>query len=155
MQRQGKQSEIYRNEILQMSISTNEERNVKHTELKYCRCQYAETRKESKIQNSNTADVNTQRRSKQVKYTKLKYCRCQYAEIKKAKSNMQNWNTADANMLRKGKQIKIQTIKIPKMSIWRDDANKLKYRSEILRMSMWTEEESKVKDTELKYDRCQ
>ena len=40
----GKQSKIYRTEILQISTCRNEQSNVQFTESKYYRCQYAETR---------------------------------------------------------------------------------------------------------------
>ena len=51
-----------------MSLCRNGESGLKYTELKTCRCQYAEIKeaKES-IQNSNTAAANMQRRGKQSK----------------------------------------------------------------------------------------
>ena len=59
MQRGGKQSEIYKSQILQMLICKAGASKVKFIELGYCSCQYAETRKEnSDIQNANTADAN-------------------------------------------------------------------------------------------------
>ena len=45
MQRQGKQSKVHRIEILQMPICIDKENKVKSMELKYCRCQYAQTKK--------------------------------------------------------------------------------------------------------------
>ena len=52
MQRFGKQIKVYRTDILQMSICRNEESKVKSTQLKKCKCQYAETRQEKlNIQN--------------------------------------------------------------------------------------------------------
>ena len=39
MQREIKQSGIYRTEILQISISTDKKKKVKYTELKYARCE--------------------------------------------------------------------------------------------------------------------
>ena len=45
MQRQRKQTKIYRIEILQTSIWRDEESKVKYKELKYGRRQYVETRK--------------------------------------------------------------------------------------------------------------
>ena len=65
MQRQGNQSQICRTEILGMSIGRDEEIKLKYTEMKYCRCQYAEKRKaKSYIGNSSTVNVNMQRQSK-------------------------------------------------------------------------------------------
>ena len=45
MERRGKQSKIYRTEILQTSICIDEETKVKYKGLKYCSCQYADTKK--------------------------------------------------------------------------------------------------------------
>ena len=45
MQRRGKQGKICRTKTLEMSICRDEESKVKYGDLKYCRCQYAETRK--------------------------------------------------------------------------------------------------------------
>ena len=44
MWKQSKQIEIYGTEILQMSICSDEENNIKFIELKYYTCQYVETR---------------------------------------------------------------------------------------------------------------
>ena len=44
MQTRGKQSKLYKTEILQMSICRDKEIKVKSTELKYCRCQYTQTK---------------------------------------------------------------------------------------------------------------
>ena len=46
MQTRRQKSEIYKTEILQMLICKDDESKVKYTELKNCRCQFAETRKE-------------------------------------------------------------------------------------------------------------
>ena len=63
MQRQRKQTKIYRIEILQTSIWRDEESKVKYKELKYGRRQYVETREAKlNIHNLNTADVNKQKR---------------------------------------------------------------------------------------------
>ena len=43
MQRRKKQSKDYKIEIVQIPICRNKEIKVKSTELKYCRCQNAET----------------------------------------------------------------------------------------------------------------
>ena len=43
--RGGKKSETYRTERLHMLIRTHEESKVKYTELEYSRCQYARSRK--------------------------------------------------------------------------------------------------------------
>ena len=43
MQRQTKQSKVYKNEIAQIPICKDKEIKVKSTELKYCRCHNAET----------------------------------------------------------------------------------------------------------------
>ena len=45
MQRRGQEKQIFRNNILQMSICRDEEIKVKYTQMKYCRCQYAGMRK--------------------------------------------------------------------------------------------------------------
>ena len=55
MERQGKQSKIYRTKILQTSIFRDEERKVKQRELKYWWCEYGEM---DNNQNWNTLDVN-------------------------------------------------------------------------------------------------
>ena len=44
MQRSEKQGKICRTEILQMSICEDEESKINYTEVKYCRCEYAEAR---------------------------------------------------------------------------------------------------------------
>ena len=46
MQRLGKQIKVYRTDKLQMSICRNEESKVKSTQLKKCKCPYAEMRQE-------------------------------------------------------------------------------------------------------------
>ena len=90
VQRQGKQSQVKRNEIPQISQCRDNRSIFKNKNLKYCRSQYAKTKKVKwNIQNTNTGDSNRQGRGNQVKYTELKNCRCQYAERKKAKWNMQ------------------------------------------------------------------
>ena len=45
MQRRGKQSKIYRTEIMQMEMPTDKESKIKYTELKHWTCQNAGTRK--------------------------------------------------------------------------------------------------------------
>ena len=45
MQRRVKQSKLHRIEILQMPICRDVKNKVKYKELKYRRCQYAETKK--------------------------------------------------------------------------------------------------------------
>ena len=68
MQRLGKQIKVYRTDILQMSICRNEESKVNSTQLKKCKCQYAETRQgKLNIQNWKTADANMHKRGKQSK----------------------------------------------------------------------------------------
>ena len=71
-----------------------------------------------------------------VKYAELKYCTCQYAERKKTKENMLNWGTADVNIDGQGKQSKI-------------------YRTKILQLSIFSDEERKAKQRELKYCWCE
>ena len=106
IQRREKQSKIYRNKTLELSVCRNNQRNLKYRELKYCRCQYTETREpKSNMQNWNTAHVNMQRGGKhrkvywtevlqmsiwrdkesKVKFIELKYCRRQYSEMRKGK----------------------------------------------------------------------
>ena len=41
MQTRGNQSKVYRIEIMQLGKCRDEERKVKYTEQKSCRCQYA------------------------------------------------------------------------------------------------------------------
>ena len=68
MERWGNKNKLYETEILHMPISADEEKKVKYTELKYSRCQYAETKKANEnIQNWNTAEVNMGRRGKESK----------------------------------------------------------------------------------------
>ena len=89
-----------------------------------------------------------------VKFTKLKYCRRQYAHRKKARENIQNCNTADVNIHRRKKQSKIYGTEILQMSISTDDKSKVKYtevqycRSKI---PIYKEEGSKVRYKELEY----
>ena len=45
MQRRVKQSKVYRIEILQMPVCREEASKVKPTELKSCKCKYAQTKK--------------------------------------------------------------------------------------------------------------
>ena len=45
IQRRGKQSEIYRTDILHLSICRDEESKVKSAEPKHCRCQKGKTKK--------------------------------------------------------------------------------------------------------------
>ena len=67
MQKGGKQNKK-RIAILQISIFRDKEGKVKYTELKTCRCQYAEMKKgKENIQNPNTAAANMQRRGKENK----------------------------------------------------------------------------------------
>ena len=49
MQKQGKQRQIDGIELLQMSICRDEERKLRYTEVKTCKCQYRE-RKQNQSQ---------------------------------------------------------------------------------------------------------
>ena len=71
MHKQGRQSQIYRTEILEMSVCRDEEGTVKYREIKYCR--YIPTCRDEESK---------------VKYTKLTSCRCQYGKRREAKSNI-------------------------------------------------------------------
>ena len=89
-----------------MPLFRDKENRVKYTELKYCRPQYAQTKKtKENLQNWNTVDVNINWWGKQNKiyrteilqistcrneqsnlqFTGSKYYRCQYEETREVK----------------------------------------------------------------------
>ena len=69
--RTGTQSKIYRTKMLQIIISKDDQSKIKYIKLKYCRYQYAERGKQSKLQNWNTANINMQRGRKQSKRERI------------------------------------------------------------------------------------
>ena len=112
MWKQGKKSQIYGTEILQMSIWRDLKCRVKYPKTKYFWCQYEETTKrKSNIQKWNTAVVNTQRKPKQIEIYTTEKLQMLILKTRKTKSNNQNWNTADVIIQRWGNQVKYTELK--------------------------------------------
>ena len=83
MQRRGKQSKIYRTEVLQMLMCRNDQSRLKFTDSKYCRCQYAEIGSQIQIIKTEILKIPISRdKASKVKYEEVKYCTDKYAETR-------------------------------------------------------------------------
>ena len=70
--RREMQIKICRTKMPQITLSKDDQSKIKYTKPKYCRYQYAERGKQSKLQNWNTANINMQSGRKQSKRERIK-----------------------------------------------------------------------------------